>query len=111
MTAEAPTQLPDQPTIAELQRYVEYKVEERGLTAESHDYFIALVEEVGELAKALRSVRGLKLADDSAAQNIEHEAADVLWLLVCVCNSLGIDLAAAVHSKERKNASRNWKRR
>lgn len=102
-------QLPDQPTLTEIQQYVAAKLKERNLEAGTQEYFLLLVEEVGELAKALRPTYGIKMASDAAAQNIEHEAADVLWLLISVCNSLNIDLEQALRSKELKNENRVWK--
>jgi NTP pyrophosphatase (non-canonical NTP hydrolase) len=98
------------PNLAEWQSYIAQKVKERGLDSETtQDQFISLVEEVGELAKALRPLHGVKTAGDSAKLEVEHEAADVFWLLVCVCNGLGIDLEAAIRSKEDKNNTRIWR--
>lgn len=107
------TKLPSrQQTLSEWQEYIARKIEERGFAEETlQDNFMLLVEEVGELAKSLRPLHGVKVATDSTKkgrQEIEHEAADVFWLLVCVCNKLGIDLDAAIRSKEEKNDKRTW---
>lgn len=96
------------PTLADIQAYVDAKVKERGLEAGTQQYFLCLVEEVGELAKALRPHHGIKLAGDARDQNVAHEAADVLWLLICVCNSLGVNLEEALRSKDEKNEKRVW---
>lgn len=106
--AKTSATLPAKPTLAEIQTYVDVKVKERGLEAGTQDYFLVLVEEVGELAKALRPLQGIKLAGDARDQNIAHEAADVLWLLICVCNSLGINLEEALRAKDAKNEKRVW---
>ena len=107
------TRLPSQQqTLGEWQEYIACKIEERGFADETlQDSFMLLVEEVGELAKSLRPLHGIKVATDSTQkghQDIEHEAAAVFWLIVCVCNKLGIDLDSAIRSKEVKNAKRTW---
>lgn len=103
------SQLKDNPTLSEIQAYIALRTKERGFDNETtQDSFMLLVEEVGELAKALRPLHGIKTATDSTKNDIEHEAADVFWLLACVCNGLGIDLEAAVRSKEAKNLKRTW---
>jgi NTP pyrophosphatase (non-canonical NTP hydrolase) len=103
------TQLKPNPTLAEIQAYIAQRTQERGFDKETtQDSFMLLVEEVGELAKALRPMHGIKTATDSMQNQIEYEAADVFWLLICVCNGLGINLEAAMRSKEAKNLTRTW---
>lgn len=103
------TQLKDKPTLSEIQAYIAQRTKERGFDNETtQDSFMLLVEELGELAKALRPLHGIKTASDSSQNEIEHEAADVFWLLVCVCNGLGVDLEKAMRSKEAKNLTRTW---
>ena len=98
------------PTLPEIQSFVARKMQERGFDNQSvQDHLLLLMEEVGELAKSVRPLHGMKLAEDSKAQNTEHEAADVFWMLVCVCNNLGIDLEQAVREKEAINAKRVWR--
>ena len=102
-------QLKANPTLADLQLYAAQKVQERGFDNESvQDKFMLLVEEVGELAKALRPMHGVKVATDSDVGEIEHELADVLWLVLALGNGLDIDLEKALRSKEAKNEARNW---
>lgn len=97
-------------TLADWQAYVQQKITERGFADETtQQKFMLLVEEVGELAKALRPLEGIKTSDDSAKLEVKHEAADVFWLLCTICNGLGVDLDEALRSKEVKNASRVWK--
>lgn len=93
-----------------LQSYVDTTARERGFDQESvQDRFMLLVEEVGELAKSMRPLHGVKVADDSIMSEIEYELADVLLLTFSVANSLKIDLASAVIAKEEKNRQRTWK--
>ncbi|HEX3568152.1 MAG TPA: MazG nucleotide pyrophosphohydrolase domain-containing protein [Candidatus Saccharimonadales bacterium] len=97
------------PTLRDVQNYVQATIVYRGFDKESlQDKFIMLTEEVGELAKALRKQNGVKTATDSKVGAVDHEAADVLWLLICVCNKLGIDLEKALRSKEEINKTRTW---
>ena len=67
-----------------------------------------LTEEVGELAKALRKQAGVKVASDSKLTDVKEETVDVFWMLVCVCNQLGINLEKALRTKEAKNKTRRW---
>ena len=103
--------LPDRPlSLAEWQAFIRKRTVERGFDNETfQDEFMLMVEEVGELAKAMRPLHGVKTATDSAKLELAHEAADVFWLLSCVCNSLDIDLESAIRSKEEKNNKRTWK--
>lgn len=97
-------------TLADWQAYVQRKIEERGFADETiQQKFMLLVEEVGELAKAIRPLEGIKTSSDSDTLDLSHEAADVFWLLCCICNGLGVDLDTAIRSKETKNEKRHWK--
>lgn len=97
-------------TLADWQQYVQQKIEERGFANETtQQKFLLLVEEVGELAKALRPSEGIKTSADSDTLEIKHEMADVFWLLCCLANGLGIDLDEAIRSKDAKNERRTWK--
>jgi len=101
--------MPVNPSLADLQRYVAETSLQRGFDDETvQDRFMLLVEEVGELAKALRPLHGVKMADDARDQNIEHELADVLLLLLSISNKLEIDMQQAVTVKEEKNKQRQW---
>ena len=97
-------------TLTDWQVYVQQKITERGFADETtQQKFLLLVEEVGELAKALRPLEGIKTSDDSAKLEAKHEIADIFWLLACICNGLDIDLDEALRSKEAKNEKRTWK--
>ena len=98
------------PTLADFQRYIDDMVAERGFADETvAQSFMLLIEEVGEFAKAARKSEGVKLAVDAQKQQLEHEAADVFILLLCLCNKLGVDLEQAFRAKEEYNKQRVWK--
>jgi NTP pyrophosphatase (non-canonical NTP hydrolase) len=95
--------------LEEYQTLVRQLVIERGFDNETvPEVFTLLVEEVGELAKAIRKANGQKVDKASKIHDLEEEAADVFWLLIDLCNRLDIDLAAAFAAKEEKNRQRKW---
>ena len=96
------------PTLADLQDYVRHMVAERGFTDDVQQKFMLLIEEVGEFAKASRKHAGMGYATDAPDQDVAAEAADVLIVLLALCNLLGIDLEAAFRAKEAKNKQRVW---
>ena len=100
--------LKDGSTISDIQKYIAAVVVYRGFTNTVHDDFLMLTEEVGELAKTLRKAKGIGIAKDSSTISAEDEVADVLWMLICVCNQLGINLEHALRQKEEKNKRRTW---
>lgn len=96
-------------TIAQYQDLVKKLVVERGFDKETvPEVFVLLVEEVGELAKAIRKHNGQKVDLASRLHDVEEEAADVFWLLLDICNRLDIDLAKAFSDKELENSKRTW---
>lgn len=98
------------PTLPDVQQYIKQVVKHRGFDKQSVDHeFRMLVEEVGELAKALRKQNGGSIAQDSKNHELAHECADVLWMLTCICNSMGIDLEQALRQKEELNKTRTWR--
>lgn len=100
---------PGQLSLYEYQALISKLVVDRGFDKETvPEVFTLLVEEVGELAKAIRKHNGQKVDLASKHHAIEEEAADVFWLLLDLCNRLDIDLAEAFAAKEAKNAKRKW---
>jgi NTP pyrophosphatase (non-canonical NTP hydrolase) len=96
--------IPDKPTLAYYQALVKRLVVERGFDKETvPEVFTVLVEEVGELAKAIRKANGQKVDQSSRQHDLEEEAADVFCLLIDLCNRLDMDLERAFHAKETKN--------
>ena len=97
-------------SLNEYQKWVRRLITERGFDKETvSEVFTLLVEEVGELAKAIRKHNGQKVYTDSKLHDVEEEAADVLWLLLDISNRLNIDLAKAFAEKEIINSKRKWK--
>jgi NTP pyrophosphatase (non-canonical NTP hydrolase) len=84
-------------------------VAERGFKDDIANKFMMLTEEVGEFAKASRKQAGMKLADNAATQDVAAEAADVLIVLLGLCNLMGIDLEQAFRDKEEQNKQRTWR--
>lgn len=72
-----------------------------------------LTEEVGELARELNHRFGPKKKKPTeAAASLGEELADCLFVLICIANSLDIDLEAAfseVMSKYRSRDADRWK--
>jgi len=97
-------------TLPEYQQRIRDLVTTRGFDKETvPEVFTLLVEEMGELAKAIRKQNGQKTDANSRLHDVEEEAADVFWLLLDICNRLDIDLAEAFEAKELKNRNREWK--
>ena len=72
---------------------------------------LLLLEEVGELAKAIRKNATNMSIDNNKINNydtIESEVADVFIVLSSVCNKLDIDLFKSVKDKEQENIKRIW---
>jgi len=102
--------LKDNPTLADLQQYVATAVKERGFKDDRIEQrFLLLLEESGEFAKAARKSAGLGFADDTQTKEAAEEAADVLIILLGICNMMKIDLEKAFRAKEEKNKQRVWK--
>jgi NTP pyrophosphatase (non-canonical NTP hydrolase) len=97
------------PTLHDLQIYIDEMVLERGFTDNIAQRFMLLLEETGEFAKAARKRAGLKFAEDTHVADLENEAADVFIILLGLCNLLDIDLEKAFRAKEERNKQRTWK--
>jgi NTP pyrophosphatase (non-canonical NTP hydrolase) len=103
-------ELSDNPTLRDLQRYVEATCQERGWTKDSpSEKFVLFIEEIGELAKAMRNTAGL-YQEQAKRRDIamEEEFADVLSYLLDLANCYQVDLEAAFRAKERVNQARTW---
>lgn len=99
-------------SLGTLQQYIHDVVIERGFADEStRDILLLMIEEVGELAKAVRKYSGIKV-DAAKAEKyalLKEELADVFIYLLDLANTLKIDLFTAFHEKEQKNSQRSWK--
>ncbi len=103
-------QLQPDPTLRMLQEYVSEVYKERGWTKDTPaEKFLLFVEEVGELAKAMRAKAGLYQEHAKRrAFSLEEEFADVLSYVLDLANCFGVDLEAAFRAKERINETRTW---
>lgn len=107
---------PPPPTLADLQHRVDAWI---GQFEEGYWPPLAmlarLTEEVGELAREINHSHGHKPKKASEAPgDIALEVADIVFVLLCLCNSLQIDLGDAfervMHKYERRDGER-WTRR
>ena len=103
-------QLPEHPTLNELQGYLIEVCQERGWTKDSPaEKFVLFIEEVGELAKAMRKAAGLYEEPAKPRDRLlEEEFADVLSYLLDLANCFQVDLEQAFRAKEAINQSRTW---
>ena len=98
-------------SVAVLQHYIHDMVVRRGFDKETpRDVLLLMVEEVGELAKAVRKYLGLKSDEERKERypKLEGELADVFIYLLDLANLLEISLFQALHEKEQENEKRSW---
>jgi NTP pyrophosphatase (non-canonical NTP hydrolase) len=69
-----------------------------------------MLEEFGELARALRKRNKLRRDSKGRVGHEEQELADIFIYVVHMANVLGVDLAEAVHKKEQLNIQRFLRR-
>ena len=101
--------LNDQPTLPEIQKYVQQLELERGFDHETIvQKCLLLGEEIGELFKAVRKSADVKTDKNSKIHAVEDELADVIIVLCTIANRLNIDLEKAFRNKEKINHSRTW---
>lgn len=101
-------------TLRQVQTYIKSVNKIRGFhKQEITKVMLLLLEEVGELAKAIRR-KATDIAIDKKKINhydtVEEEIADVFYMLLCVCNDLDIDLYSCIKEKEAKNIKRIWEK-
>jgi NTP pyrophosphatase (non-canonical NTP hydrolase) len=96
--------LPPSPGIKSFQHYYRRAALQRGFSHENaKDCLLLMVEEVGELARALRKRIKLTRHGKPIANQEDLELADVFLYVVHMANILKIDLAAVVQRKELLN--------
>ena len=97
-------------TVKGLQDYIwKMNIERDFNTEDPSKKLVLLIEEVGELSKAVRKTVGLKFTETTERTELEEELADVQIVLLGLCGILGIDMVEAVSRKEEKNRDRKWK--
>jgi NTP pyrophosphatase (non-canonical NTP hydrolase) len=99
-------------TIQEAQEQVDGWIKTTGVRYFSELTNMAiLTEEVGELARVIARQYGDQSFKDSDKQyNLADEMADVLWVLICLANQTGIDLASALEKNFEKKNLRDGRR-
>lgn len=104
------TNLPKDDSLRKLQQYIWQMNIDRGFNTEDPSKkLVMLMEEVGELAKAVRKTVGLKFTDTTKQTELAEELADVQIVLLGLASLVDIDMFDAVLAKERKNRKRTWK--
>lgn len=98
-------------TIKEAQERVDAWIKEYGVR-----YFneltntAILAEEVGEVARIMARKYGEQSFKEGEKNELSDELADVLWVLICIANQTGVDLAEALRKNLDKKSKRDNKR-
>ena len=101
--------MPQDDSLRKLQAYIWQKNIERNFnTKDASKKLVMLMEEVGELAKAVRKDVGLKFTKTTKVTDIREELADVQIVLLGLASLLNVDMFDAVTEKEAKNRKRTW---
>lgn len=102
-----------QSSVDDVQEYIRKVITLRGFANQRvQDKMLLLLEETGELAKAIRKTLPEASIDYNKIENytnIEEEIADVFIVLTSICNELNINLYDAIINKEKNNIEREWK--
>ena len=86
-------------TVKYLQSYIRAKDHQPGMEKE---YFIKMMEEVGELAEAMR--KGAKAEDlQHLKGSIDEEVWDVIYYAIALANLYDVDLESVIAEKEELN--------
>jgi len=101
---------PSDDSLRKLQAYIWEMNKSRGFnTEDASKKLVMLIEEVGELAKAVRKLSGMKFTDTTRQTDLAEELADVQIVLLGLASMHDIDMLSAVEAKEAKNRTREWK--
>jgi len=101
--------MPEQLTLTALQARIDAWVKTYGVRYFSELTNLAvLVEEVGELARLFaRGFGDQSPKPGETSADLADEIADVLFVLVCLANQTGVDLATAVEANLAKKTARD----
>lgn len=99
-------------TIRDVQRRVDEWIKTYGVRYFSELTNMAiLTEEVGEVARIMaRKYGDQSFKESDAKHDLADEMADVLWVLVCLANQTGVDLAEAFERNLKKKTERDSER-
>ena len=83
-------------------KYLQNYIKSKDFSPECRDaYFVKLVEEVGELARAMRKELPAGVsADEDIANSIDEEIYDVIYYALALANVYGIDVESVIPRKE-----------
>lgn len=97
-------------SVLEIQNYInEMKIDRGFNTVSIEREMMLMLEEFGELAKAIRkSTKGRLDIAKTYNLNVEEELADVFIYLLNIANMNNVDLFKAFKDKENKNCDRIW---
>ena len=105
--------LSENDSLREVQKYIKSVIDIRGFGNQPiQEAMLLLLEEVGELAKAVRKTKTNMSVDVNKLKNydtVESEVADVFIVLSSICNLLNIDMFQVLKDKETENINRTWK--
>ncbi len=107
-------ELPRNTSLTDAQKWVEDMCKERGFDKNPPlEIFLRFTEEVGELAKAIRKVSGMRVegahTQEEKQKELRGEFADVAQYLFDLANTFGVNLEDAIREKEEINKKRTWK--
>ena len=101
----------DELTIREAQQRVDAWIKEYGVRYFSELTNMAvLTEEVGELARVMARKYGDQSFKPGESDNLSEEMADILWVLICLANQIGVDLTEALQQSIEKKTKRDKER-
>ena len=100
-------------TLREYQKYIKDLEAINGWDKDTYaTKFVLFMEEVGELAKAMRKQEGLYTEkaknDKNTRLNLEEEFADVLNYFMDLANKYEVDVITACIRKDKENEKRTW---
>ncbi|MGE0323629.1 MAG: hypothetical protein AB7K71_15820 [Polyangiaceae bacterium] len=112
-----PIRLHESAPMSEYQRYIKQLEEHHGWSdVNLIENCFLMGEEVGELFKAVRKVKGFFDQAEAPLEertelvaNVGEEIVDVMNYLLAIANRLDIDVERAFIEKNTKNLSRSWK--
>lgn len=100
-------------TFENFQEYIHNIMNIRGFNNQNpQDKLMLLIEEIGELAKAIRKTNRKLGIDYERVNNydtIESEVADTIIVLFSMCDLLNLNVKQCILNKERLNVKRTWK--
>lgn len=98
----------DDITIREAQQLVDQWIKKYGVRYFSELTNMAcLTEEVGELARIMARKYGDQSFKQGEEQDPSDEMADVMWVLMCLANQMGVDLTEALKKNLEKKTNRD----